>query len=60
MFKFLSFDEQDLKNVQKLKNSEVSSRRVVGRGTLVADAADIRKTETFKGYIKRASQLISN
>ena len=57
MFKSLTLSEQDLKNIEKLKDSEVSSRRVVGRGTLVADAADIRNTKAFKKYIKRASQL---
>lgn len=60
MFKFNSFDEQDLKNVQKLKNSEVNSRKVIGRGTLVSDASEIRKTKTFQEYAARAARLVAN
>lgn len=59
MFKLFSFDEQDLKNVQKLRDSKVNSRKVVGRGTLVSDASEIRKTKTFQDYAERASRLVA-
>lgn len=59
MFKLFSFDEQDLKNIQKLQESKVRSRKVVGRGTLVADASEIRKTDIFQDYAERASRLVT-
>jgi len=59
MFKLFGFDEQDLENVRKLKESKVPSRRVVGRGTLVADASDIRKTQKFRENAERASKLVA-
>ena len=60
MFKLFRFDEQDLKNVRKLKESDVPSRRVVGRGTLVSDASDIRKTKKFRESAERAAKLVAN
>ena len=48
----------DLKNIEKLKESKVRSRKVVGRGTLVADASEIRKTESFRKNAERAAKLV--
>ena len=59
MFKLFSFDEQDLENVRKLQESKLTTRKVVGRGTLVADASEIRKTKTFQDYAERAAQLVA-
>lgn len=58
MFNLFSFNEQDLKNIEKLKESKVRSRKVVGRGTLVADASEIRKTESFRKNAERAAKLV--
>lgn len=59
MFNFFSFNEQDLKNIEKLKESKVRSRKVVGRGTLVADASEIRKTKSFQQNAERAAKLVT-
>lgn len=59
MFQLFRFDEHDLKNVRKLKESNVTSHRVVGRGTLVSDASDIRQTEKFRENAERASKLVA-
>lgn len=57
MFKLFSFNKQDLENIKKLQSSKVTSRKVIGRSTLVADASEIRKTKTFQENAKRASEL---
>jgi len=59
MFNLFSFNEQDLKNIEKLKESKVRSRKVVGRGTLVADASEIRKTKSFQQNAERAAKLVT-
>lgn len=59
MFNLFSFNEEDLKNIQKLKESQVRSRKVVGRGTLVADASEIRKTKSFQQNAERAAKLVT-
>lgn len=59
MFNLFSFGGQDLSNVKKLQESKVRSRKVIGRGTLVSDASEIRKTETFKKYAEKASELVA-
>jgi len=58
MFNF-AFNEQDLKIIEKLKESKVRSRKVVGRGTLVADASEIRKTKSFQANAERAAKLVA-
>jgi len=60
MFTPFKFNQQDLENIKKLQNSEVKSRKVIGRGTLIADASEIRKSKPFQDNLKKASKIITN
>lgn len=56
--KFLSVDEQEL--VKALKDNKLKTRQIVGRGTLVVDANEVRKTKKFQDYADKASQIIGS
>tara|TARA_B100000700_G_scaffold331341_1_gene463294 strand:+ start:6607 stop:6792 length:186 start_codon:yes stop_codon:yes gene_type:complete len=60
MFTPFKFNQQDLENIKKLQNSEVKSRKVIGRGTLIADASEIRKSKPFQKYLKKIKTILNN
>ena len=50
--------QQEKKVLVALQASEVTSRRVLGRGTLTLDAIEITRTSKFKKYSEQASQIV--
>lgn len=58
MFTPFWFDKEDMKNVLKLQKSKLKSRKVVGRGTLIADAREIRSSQGFKNNLELMSKII--
>ena len=55
----LSLSSEDEKVLQALKDSEVTSRKVIGRGTLTVKASDITASKNFKAYSEKASKIFS-
>ncbi len=51
-------DDDQKKVAEALKNSEVKSRRVVGRGGLTMDGAELLKTAKFQAYRKRGAEVV--
>ncbi|EGR2840680.1 hypothetical protein [Vibrio cholerae] len=56
----LTVSEQEKKVLIALQTSEVTSRRVVGRGTLTVDAIEVTRTRKFQEYAEQASQIVNN
>ena len=54
----LSSDEQKI--LEALESSNVDSKRVVGRGTLVLNASQVTASEKFRKYSKQASAIVAN
>ena len=54
----LTADEQ--KVLDALNASEITSRRVIGRGTLTMDVAEVTRTAKFKKYSQQTSQIVAN
>lgn len=44
--------------VQNLKSSANKSRKVVGRGTLVVDADEVRRSIKFKSDARKAADIV--
>ncbi|MEZ9471001.1 hypothetical protein AB4211_11550 [Vibrio lentus] len=56
----LTVSDQEKKVLTALRLSEVTSRRVVGRGTLTVDAGEVTRTLKFKKYAEQASEIVNN
>ncbi|CAE6947075.1 hypothetical protein ACOMICROBIO_GDFFDHBD_03401 [Vibrio sp. B1REV9] len=56
----LTVSEQEKKVLVALQTSEVTSRRVVGRGTLTVDAIEVTRTRKFQEYAEQASQIVNS
>jgi len=54
----LSTDDQRVLNV--LNSSTITSRKVVGRGTLTVNVSEITGSEKFKEYSDKASAIVSS
>lgn len=53
----VGFDaENDI--VKSLKSSENKTRKVVGRGTLVVDTEEVRRSNEFKSDAKKAANIV--
>ena len=59
LLNLFSFNEQQEEIAARLKAENLRSLRVVGRGTILADAREIRSSQKFKDYAQRASGLVS-
>lgn len=53
----LTTDERKILDV--LNASSIRSRRVIGRGLLTVDVAEVKRTEKFKAYQKQASEIVA-
>lgn len=53
-----SFTEDERKLIQALKDSNIKSHRVIGRGTMVVDVQEVRSTEKFQEYAKKAKKIV--
>lgn len=50
-------DEQTL--IKALLDNQLNSRRVVGRGTVLVDANEVRATEKYQDMLKKAEKIVS-
>ncbi|MBB1337943.1 hypothetical protein [Pseudoalteromonas sp. SR44-2] len=59
-FSFLGFGltPQDKVLAEKLNNKSYSSLRVVGRGTLMVDASEVRKSISEQDLYKKAKEIV--
>lgn len=53
-----SFSEDEQKLIDALKENNMTSQRVVGRGTLVVDVKEVRSSPKFQEYARRAKQIV--
>lgn len=51
----ISADDEVIKT---LKSSPIKSFRVIGRGTLVVDADEIRRSDKFKEDARKAAEIV--
>lgn len=49
---------EDKKVLAQLNSSSVKSKKVVGRGRLTCDSAELLNSDKFKGYQEQATKLI--
>lgn len=54
----LSEHEKDV--LKALRTSEVTSRKVSGRGSLTMNAIEITQTRKFREYTEKASAIVNN
>ncbi|HHF2866563.1 TPA: hypothetical protein ACPJZQ_001675 [Vibrio alginolyticus] len=50
--------DADNEVVQSLKSSANKSRKVVGRGTLMVDTAEVRRSRKFKNDAEKAANIV--
>ncbi len=56
------YDKQELQDIIKAlkdKNNNTDSMRVVGRGTLVKSASDVRNSQKYKDLLKKADKYVT-
>lgn len=59
MFKRLfSNTEEEEKVLAAIKESNLQTMRVVGRGTLVVNTREVTKTDKFRKYAELAEQIV--
>jgi hypothetical protein len=56
--KFVGVNDDNKYLVEALKVSEITSRRVIGRGTLTVNANDIIKSESFRREVIDAAEIV--
>lgn len=56
--KLMGVNDDNRDFVEALKVSEIASRRVTGRGTLIVNADDIIKTDSFKREVTDAAEIV--
>jgi len=54
----LSLSTEDKKVLEALNASKVTSRKVVGRGTLTVNVSDITGSKKFKKYSDKAAEIV--
>jgi hypothetical protein len=56
----LSLSTEDKEVLAALNASTVTSRKVVGRGTLTVNVSDITGSQKFKDYSEKAAAIVSS
>ncbi len=56
----LTLSVEDQRILDVLNSSKVTSKRVIGRGTLTVNVSDITSSDKFKEYSKQASNIVAH
>jgi hypothetical protein len=56
----LTLSVEDQRILDALNSSKVTSKRVIGRGTLIVNVSDITSSDKFKEYSKQASNIVAH
>ncbi len=56
--KFIAPDNEEREILEAIKASGITSRRVVGRGTLTLDVREVTQSEKFKEYAEEAHKIV--
>ena len=56
----LTLSVEDQRILDALNSSKVTSKRVIGRGTLTVNVSDITSSDKFKEYSKQASNIVAH
>jgi hypothetical protein len=56
----LELSIEDQRILDALNSSKVSSKRVIGRGTLTVNVLEITGSDKFKEYSKQASKIVAH
>lgn len=56
----LALSVEDQRVLDALNSSDVTSKRVVGRGTLTVNVSDITSSAKFKKYSQQASEIVAS
>jgi hypothetical protein len=56
----LELSIEDQRILDALNSSKVSSKRVIGRGTLTVNISEITGSDKFKEYSKQASNIVAH
>ena len=56
----LTLSVEDQRILDALNSSKVTSKRVIGRGTLTVNVSEITSSDKFKEYCKQASKIVAH
>lgn len=56
---FFMLNEREKEIAKALRETGHKSRKVIGRGTLTVDPAEVRNTKKFKEFAERAAKLVT-
>ena len=56
----LELSVEDQRILDALNSSKVTSKRVIGRGTLTVNVSEITGSDKFKEYSKQASKIVAH
>jgi hypothetical protein len=56
----LTLSVEDQRILDALNSSKITSKRVIGRGTLTVNVSEITSSDKFKEYSKQASNIVAH